>query len=201
MKFNKYVKLVVVFSMVLLFGMVYILVVFEVEGDVLIVDGYYEEEDALDIEANEDTHSIEEDDLFNYVFVSGAIKNPGVYEVEDNTRVFTVIKLAGGLEEDADINAVNQAEPVMDGQHIYFPTVKEVEEGYSVEASQSNFLININTATLEQLATLPSIGEVKARSIIDYRTSQGKFQSTEEIMNIDGIKDGIYNRIKEFITI
>lgn len=155
------------------------------------------------IEINETTQGTEVTRKI-YIQLGGAVNNEGVYAVEEGQRVFEVVALAGGLSDLADPNAVNQARKVVDGEFIYFPTYDEVNEGlYKSEANmtQESTLVNINTATMEELMTLPGIGESKAKAIINYRTTNGPFKSIEEIMNVNGIKDAMFDKIKDFITI
>lgn len=155
------------------------------------------------IEINETTQGTEGTRKI-YIQLGGAVNNEGVYAVEEGQRVFEVVALAGGLSDLADPNAVNQARKVVDGEFIYFPTYDEVNEGlYKSEAnmSQESTLVNINTATMEELMSLPGIGESKAKAIINYRTTNGPFKSIEEIMNVNGIKDAMFDKIKDFITI
>ena len=135
------------------------------------------------------------------VHISGAVVNEGVYVVEEGTRVYEVIELAGGLTDNAS-NVINQAKIVSDEEHIIIPTKEEVESGvYVSDEIKDNGLVNINTATVEKLMTLPGIGESKAKSIIKYRTQNGKFTSKEDIMNVNGIKQGLYDNIEDYITI
>lgn len=142
------------------------------------------------------------------VHICGAVKQPGVYEIADGSRLFELINLAGGLEENAAGDYINQAEKVEDGQRYYIPTLNEMEDlsvSEKFEGLQSNDkeskqkLVNINTADAEELMTLPGIGEAKAKSIIDYRNNNGKFKNTEELMNIPGIKEGLYSKIASMI--
>ncbi len=142
-----------------------------------------------------------------FVYVCGAVNAPGVYELKKDARVFEAIGLAGGMTEEAAAEAVNQARPVADGEQIYVPTVRETEmQGVGVEdivtgnADESG-KVNINTAGKEELMTLTGIGEAKAQSILDYREEHGQFGSIEDLMLIEGIKEGVFNKIKEDITI
>lgn len=156
-----------------------------------------------------------------YVHVCGQVKKPGVYKVTTGARVFDVIELAGGLTKNAAGDYINQAQMVLDGEKIYIPSKEETKNSKNVEdsprSSQASVsdgkddttlvksgaadLVNINTATKDDLMTLPGIGEAKADAIIKYRETSGNFQSIEEIKSIEGIKDGVFNKIKEFITI
>lgn len=165
-----------------------------------------------------------------FVHICGAVKKPGVYEVSQETRIFEVVSIAGGFTKEADEDYINQAVSIEDGQQIYIPTKAEVKREKAGEAGDTKDAsgklgqasdklsqasgrqgqaqndagntdkININSATKEELCTLPGIGEAKAGSIIEYRTSHGGFQSIEELKEIDGIKDAVFNKIKDRIV-
>ena len=132
-----------------------------------------------------------------FVYVCGSVKEPGVYELPVGSRVYEAIEASGGLKEDAVVSAINQAEILEDEMTLYVPSmIEEVE----METKQDG-KVNINKASKEELMTLPGIGEAKAESIIKYREEHGKFKSIEEIKEISGIKDGLYEKIKDFIKI
>ncbi len=133
-----------------------------------------------------------------YVYVCGAVAKPGVYVLSENSRVYEAIEMAGGLTEEAQCAAVNQAEAVTDGQLLYVPTVGETEYA-AAEASDGR--ININTATAEELMTIPGVGKAKADSIIAYREEHGAFSSAEDLMNVAGIKEGVFNRMRDYIKV
>lgn len=133
------------------------------------------------------------------VYVCGAVVSPGVYELKEGSRICDGISVAGGLSEGAYIDRINQAELLSDGQMLRIPTIKEVEQE-ALEA-EKNGLVNINQASCEELMTLPGIGQSKAEAIISYREEHGAFQSTEEIMNISGIKEKAYEKVKDSITV
>jgi len=133
-----------------------------------------------------------------FVYVCGEVQASGVYELEQDSRVFEAIAKAGGLTENAAAEAVNQARVVVDGEQIYVPSLGVVSE---VTERTDDGKININTAEKEELMTLTGVGEAKAQSIIAYREEHGGFQSIEELMQIEGIKEGVFNKIKEDITI
>ena len=131
--------------------------------------------------------------------------NPGVYEVERDTRLYQVIEMAGGLEEDADTDSVNRASFVEDGQKIIIPVKgSESPDGRTAVSGTVSAgitdqgLVNINTATLDELKTLNGIGDVIAERIIEYRSSNA-FKSKEDIMSVKGIGKGIYEKIKDHI--
>ena len=113
--------------------------------------------------------------------------------------------LAGGFTDDADQNHLNLAQFLQDGQQIYVNTVEETQmEGLLVDdspKSQSDGLININTASVQELKKLPGIGESKAQSIISYRENTGVFTSIEQIKRVEGIKEGLFQKIKDKITV
>lgn len=142
-----------------------------------------------------------------YVYVCGAVNQTGVYELKKDARAYEAIECAGGLLEDAATLAVNQAEILSDGQQLYIPTQEEYEAGNptnitdSAQLNTSDGKIHLNTATKEELTTLTGIGESRAESIIAYRETHGSFQNIEELMNVDGIKEGIFQKIKEQIAL
>lgn len=152
-----------------------------------------------------DEESIESIETKNgYVQITGAVASPGVYEIGFDTRLFEVIEMAGGLSEDAAADYVNQAQAVSDGQNIHITSKSELEALEDLDSeseSEDDGKVNINTAKKESLMTLPGIGESKADLIIDYRESNGSFVSIEDIMNIQGIKEGVFNKIKDSITV
>ena len=141
-----------------------------------------------------------------YVYVCGAVNAPGVYELSGDARVFEALESAGGMTGDASLESVNLARAVADGEQIYVPTVEEAARGTGV-GTESNTKsteqnkVNINTASRDELMTLTGIGEAKAESIIRYREEHGAFKSAGELMEIEGIKEGVFNKIKDDITI
>lgn len=143
-----------------------------------------------------------------FVYVCGAVNAPGVYEVESDSRVFEAIELAGGVTAEAVPELIDQARTVTDGERIYVPNREEAEtggtEGLGTKAAgilDGKKKININTAGKDELMELTGIGEAKAESILKYREEHGSFQSIEELMQIEGIKEGVFNKIKDDITI
>lgn len=135
------------------------------------------------------------------VFVCGSVETPGVYELPAGSRVYEAIELAGGMSDEAAQTAVNQAELLTDGQMIEIPTKEEQQEKEAAEEARSDGLVNINTADLEELKTLPGIGDSKARSIIAYREKNGAFRAVEDIKNIEGIKDGVFAKLEGCIKV
>lgn len=166
-----------------------------------------------------------------YIHICGAVRYPGVYEVAEGSRLYEVIVLAGGLCADACDYLVNQAQIVTDGMQVYIPSVTEVQllddgtqiSGPAVREAQggnaglisypdtasrteteresTDTRIDLNRATKEQLMTLPGVGETRAQAIIAYREAHGGFAAVEELMEVSGIKQGVYDRLKEMIKV
>lgn len=138
-----------------------------------------------------------------YVHLCGAVVNPGVYKVASDTRVYEVVDMAGGITEEANVQAVNMAKPVEDEMQIYIPMAGEVFNGENTQYYQETQekLLNINQATKEELMELPGIGEAKAEAIIAYREENGLFTDITDIMNISGIKESAFSKIKDKIKV
>ena len=145
------------------------------------------------------------------VYVCGAVQRPDVYEISADSRIVDAVSAAGGFAIDAYPEAMNLAETVSDGSRIYVPTKEEVDAlavVYSDTGSEtggtmsdSTGRVNINTATLEELTTLPGIGDTRARAIIDYREQNGAFGNIEDIMQVTGIKEKSFSKIKDSICV
>ena len=175
--------------------------------------------------------------------IKGAIKNPGVYDIEKDKKVIDLVKLAGGLTDEADTTYINLARKVTDEMVVIIYTKDQIKkakekETTSIEnvtntcicpkivndacitkettkstsetktnndsasnSNNTNEKININTASLEELQTLSGVGASKAQSIIDYRNEFGKFSKIEDILNVSGIGESVYEKIKDSITI
>lgn len=145
------------------------------------------------------------------VYVCGAVQRPDVYEISADSRIVDAVSAAGGFAIDAYPEAMNLAETVSDGSRIYVPTKEEVDalavvysdtgSGSGDTTSDSTGRVNINTATLEELTTLPGIGDTRARAIIDYREQNGGFGNIEDIMQVTGIKEKSFSKIKDSICV
>ena len=145
------------------------------------------------------------------MYICGAVLNPGVYELSSSARIYELVEMAGGLTEDADAQSVNMAQFAEDGGMIWIPTKEESAAGVEAPAEAANSSaasteadsgkVNINTADASELTTLNGIGDSKAAAIIAYRDTHGAFQSIEEIMNVDGIAEGTFEKIREYITV
>lgn len=183
-----------------------------------------------------------------FVDIKGAIKKPGVYEIDNDKKVIDVVYLAGGLSDEADTTYVNLAKKLTDEMVIIIYTkdqIKKAKENELIstpssgtcvcpkisndacisnnkkstnttnnktssskteassnnESSEVNKIVNINSASLEELQTISGIGESKAKAIIEYRETNGNFNSIEDIMNVTGIGESLYEKIKEYITV
>lgn len=143
-----------------------------------------------------------------YVYVCGAVHNPDVYQVDEGSRLFELIELAGGFTPEADEAGLNLARSVTDGEQIRVFTKEEaaqkmtlMSENTALQTAQESTLVNINTASVAELTGVTGIGESRAQAIIDYREKNGSFQSVEEIKKVDGIKDGLFSKIKDYITV
>ncbi|MBV1758742.1 MAG: helix-hairpin-helix domain-containing protein [Dethiosulfatibacter sp.] len=149
--------------------------------------------------------SFEDQNQMIYVDIDGAVNNPGVFMVEQGTRLYVLLEAAGGLKDNADTKYLNRADIVLDKQKIYIPEIDEIYENPIIEdpttsETGSNQKININSASQSELESLSGIGEVLAKRIIEYRNGK-RFESIEEIMNVSGIASGKYADIKDYITI
>lgn len=142
-----------------------------------------------------------------YVHICGEVNSPGVYELEEGSRVFSAVEKAGGFTENAATDSLNLAEAIKDGMKIEVMDQEEAkrredqgmpQNGDSPEGSHQ---VNLNTAGKEELMKLRGIGEAKAEDIIRYRDSHGGFKKIEDIMKISGIKEAAFEKIKDNITV
>ena len=181
-------------------------------------------------ESNQTNETEKETEEIIVVHISGAVNIEGIVELEAGSRIANAIEKAGGVKENADMTDINLAYPLEDGMKIHIPIKEETEanknnenmidESYVTSSSggvsskedinstqgnsstsTSSKKVNINTATQEELDTLPGIGPSIASKIIDYREQNGKFNSIEEIKEVSGIGDAKYEKIKDSITI
>jgi len=153
-----------------------------------------------------DTESVETEDVC-YVYICGAVVHPGVYAFPSGSRIYEVLEAAGGMTEGADDTLVNQAELVTDGMMIRIYTKVEADtlglkNGDAAEGrGQSDGRVDINSASVTELMMLPGIGSAKAEAIVAYREEYGAFSCIEDLMNIPGIKEGVFRQIKEHIKV
>ena len=155
------------------------------------------------------------------VYICGEVRNAGIYEAPKGVMLNDIIEEAGGLTENASVNNINFVYQIECNMSIYIPSVEEITGGFTggdiirqdgvyvwggssggtgSSGSGTAQIVNINTGTLEELMSLPGIGEVTAQAIIDYRTDN-PFTSIEDIKNVSGIGDSKFNRIKDYICV
>ena len=132
------------------------------------------------------------------VHLVGAVQCPGVYHLPVGSRVYDLVEAGGGPAEEADLEAINLARPLYDGEQV---AIYRPGEAAAANPAAPGQKVNINKASAEELQTLPSIGEVRAQRIVEHREKHGPFTAVEEIMDVSGIGTGIFNQIKERITI
>ena len=158
----------------------------------------------------------------NYIDIKGSVKNPGVYEFKKNDRVIDAINMAGGLLKNANTSNINLSQKLVSEMVIYVMNNSEIKNGSKViscdtkcktevievnncveekKLETSKNKININTATVEDFTSLSGIGKAKAKSIVEYRNSNGNFKSIEDIKNISGIGEALFNKIKDNIVV
>jgi len=186
------------------------------------------ENDIIKDKSNEENSKAE---IVKYnIDIKGAVKKPGVYQLDSNLTVNDAINIAGGLTNEADTSIINLAKKIIDEMVIIVYTKEEVKKSNIVDTvikvvekecicpniendgclnteikdnitnKENSTLVNINTATIEELKTINGIGESKAKNIIEYRTKNGNFKNIEDIKNVEGIGDTLYETIKIYIT-
>ena len=185
--------------------------------------------DTLDADADNESEAVSDKEMQQamiYVDVCGAVANPGVFQQAAGSRVFQAIEAAGGYRPEAALTCVNRAGVLTDGQQLYILTQEEMERqgldpaemakasdgqmngsagtgqntGMTAQVQQDN-RININIADEAQLTTLTGIGATRAQAIIAYREENGPFAAIEDIMNVQGIKEGTFAKIKDEIVV
>ena len=212
---NKKQKIVLFIIIIITLGIAYYTYTIKIN------DQFNIEEQNLEVEENKikESNKIEEETTKIVVHVSGAVRNEGIVELKEKSRIADAIEMVGGVTEDAYMKDVNLATILEDGMKIYIPTKEEVEkQGENINdsvskdrnldiynngsnTSKKNNKVNINTASKEELDTLPGIGESTANKIINYRKENGKFKTIEEIKEVSGIGDSKYEQIKNLIEI
>ena len=175
-------------------------------------DFLYLEENIEEINVENNEIKVEENIVINeiVIHITGQVVNSGIVKLKENSRIIDAIEAAGGVTSDADLNKINLAFILSDGQKVYIPSVDDEEvKGYVLEGSGESLeeegelgqSVNINTATSQQLQKLPGIGESIANRIISYRNSNGKFEKIEDLKNVSGIGEAKFNNIKEYICV
>ena len=140
------------------------------------------------------------------VEIKGEVNNPNVYYLDEESIIQDLIDMAGGITDRGDLKNINRAQQLTDHECIIIPSYEEtnidITSGETTISTVSNSdKVNINTADSTELQTLTGIGESRAQAIIDYREEHGRFNSIEDIKNISGIGDKMFEKIKEHITI
>ena len=171
------------------------------------------------------------EEKYLYVDIKGEVNSPGVYKMKEGSRVIDVVNASGGLKENADTSIINLSKKIFDEMFIIIYTKDEidkykketistkeinaklqkniisVDENNDAQIKKKNNVenkdtkININIASKEELTTITGIGESKAQSIIDYRDENGNFNTIDDLKNISGIGDALFEKIKEYITV
>lgn len=151
---------------------------------------------------------IEEESAQIMVDIKGEIAKPGVYVATNGERVIDLVERAGGMTEDALVEAVNLALHVEDEMVIYIPKVGEEVDGFAPimaatgnTSSSSNSKVNLNKASADELQTLTGIGPAKASAIIEYRETNGPFQQLDDLLNVSGIGSKTFEKISEQISV
>jgi competence protein ComEA len=175
-----------------------------IDGSNIEVSGDYEDE------MDNDTNGSKKNTVSEiYVDISGCVNKSGVYCVSQGTRLFQLIEKAGGLREDANVDIINRAEEVYDGQKIIIYSINDqFSEDYNpssslgnYDASNSSNKININKANSSELQNIPGIGPKAAEKIIEYRENNGRFFAIEDLKNISGIGEKTFEKMKSHITV
>lgn len=160
-----------------------------------------------------------------YIYICGAVENPGVYELEAGSRLYEAVEQAGGLTESADETCLNLARQIIDGEQVVILTQEQTAAlekagkytsgqvstisadattsapNTTAASTQAAGLVNINSATVSELTSVSGIGESRAQAIVAYREKNGSFGSIEDIKKVDGIKEGLFAKIKDKITV
>lgn len=166
-----------------------------------------QEEEEVPIESKDQEETKEPEQI--WIDLQGAVQRPGVYQLAAGSRMHEAVQLAGGLLPDAERRAVNLAQSVQDGEVLYIPRKDEWDEeawkqSLTVQTEKGDVqqqTISINRATAEELTLLPGIGEAKASAILAYREKNGPFRTKEDIMEVSGIGEKLFERMKDLITL
>ncbi|MGL5755194.1 MAG: helix-hairpin-helix domain-containing protein [Paraclostridium sp.] len=185
-------------------------------------ENYNEEKISNDTDINSNVKANESINKKITIFISGAVKSPGVVELNSTNRLMDGVNLCGGVTEEADMNRINLAMKIVDEGHYIIPKIgeevinssNEVKDPNTNETTDKNInvsnnensnsdvdKININSASIVELDSLPGVGEVTAQKIIDYREENMNFKSIEEIKNVKGIGENKFNDLKDYISI
>ena len=190
------------------------------------MESEYNEISNYDILQNETDIEIEQEETTKIIIhVTGAVKNEGIVQIEEGGRIADAVDAANGFSEDADISQINLAYQLEDGQKIYIPSINDEKIGEEEKVLQKEYVtdeagddiiledeisnvkskkdekININTADQIELEEIPGVGESTAQKIIEYRETNGKFKTIEDIKNVNGIVESEFENMKEKICV
>ncbi len=166
----------------------------EEESSIGIV-GEEAQEEILSVEEENIIKTEEEKEIYVYVHLCGEVMKPGVYYMSSKSRLYEVLEAAGGYTKEANIDAINLAQAITDGMQVEIPSMHQTTE---LEVKDDG-KVNINEASEGILCTIPGIGITKAKNIISFRETLGKFKEIEDIMKVEGIKEATFEKLKEYI--
>lgn len=206
-------KKIIIFILILLICPITLIIKdkFESKEDIYVLtqeDENLPKEDMEEEDTKKEEHNIGNKEIT--VYISGEVGEPGIVTLAEGDRLATAVEKVGGTTKKADLNGVNMAIKLQDEMHYIIPKVGESAKGDNSEVESNNITqgettktsqININTATIEELDTLPGVGEATANKIITHRSDNGEFKSIEEIKNVNGIGDKKFEEIKDLICV
>ena len=200
-KLKKFVveyKIYIFCIIILIFAVIYVLI------------QHFDRKNTLKVNSNE----INSNDEKIAVYITGEVINPGVYYIDNNSRLYNAIDIAGGTTEFADISKLNLAQKLNDSEKIVVPRIVEKDEtldenvvlndeneiGSFSDDSYDNGKININSAGINELQSITGIGASTAKKIIEYR-NKNKFETIEDILNVPGIGEAKFENMKDEICV
>lgn len=191
---NKFIGSIVIASLFIMISMVgyFFVKPTNINQEDIFIESNKENGEAKNIEKKNDKIIVE---------IKGEVKNPGVYEIEKDSRIQTLVKKSGGFTKKAFINDINQSRKLKDEDCIIVKNKEDKDTINKEELEGENKKINLNTASKEQLKSIPGIGDVTAQKIIDYRKENGRFSSIDDIKNIDRIGEKTFIRIKDKLQV
>lgn len=160
---------------------------------------FVEEDESMEVITKKE----EKESIKIVVDIKGEIKNPNIYWLEEGCIIEDLINVAGGITEEGDLSKINRAQKLNDHEVVIIPNINDKEDEIEsiIQTSNNENKVNINTASINELDTLSGIGPSKAEAIIKYREENGTFKSIEEIKNVTGIGEALFEKFKENITI
>lgn len=197
-------KLIGATALIIILLVGYIFLHYKMKSDIVISEDVSNESTEMTSEEVAENVPIEEPkDIV--VHISGRVQSPGVVTLPKGSRVNHAIEKAGGALKEADLDKLNLASVLNDGEKIYVPKIgeciQESNSGQAYNSTATRTRININTASIKELDQIPGVGPSTAQKIIDYRNSKSPFKKIEDIKNVSGIGEKKYENIKNYITI